>query len=281
MIPPIARRFVAGESAVDVLDRTRALNDRGIGAICNRLGEHYDTPDAADDDVRDYRRLLEAFEERDLRGRISAKPTQLGLDVDESTFRANLARLVEVARETGGVVWLDMEGPETTEATVSAFEDAAPDHPGGLGLCLQANLTRTDEDIARLADLPGRIRLVKGAYDPPDNEGVRGRDAVRDAYEARLRQLCMTRNGPNQGVAIGTHDDELIDVARSLATEHDIDLELQMLMGVREDDQEQLARELDVWQYVPYGERWAAYFSRRVAERRENVMFALRAILGR
>jgi len=281
MIPPIARRFVAGESAVDVLERTRDLNDRGIGVICNRLGEHYDRPEPAGDDVRDYRRLLQAFDERDLRGRISAKPTQLGLEVDESTFRTNLAELVEVARETGGFVWVDMEGPETTEATVSAFEDAAPDHPGGLGLCLQANLARTEDDVDRLADVPAHIRLVKGAYDPPPGEGVRGRDAVRDAYEDRLRQLLATLDGVHQGVAIGTHDDELIDVARSLAAEHGVDLELQMLMGVREDDQERLADEFDVWQYVPYGERWAAYFSRRVAERRENVLFALRAVLGR
>lgn len=281
MIPPIANRFVAGETALDVLARARELNDRGVGAICNRLGEHYDTPDAAADDRREYVRLLGEFAERGLRARVSAKPTQFGLAVDEDTFHANLDALVAAARDAGGFVWLDMEGPDTTEATVTAFEAVAGDHPGGVGVCLQANLDRTAADVERLAGVPGRVRLVKGAYDPPDGEGISGRAAVRLAYEARLRELCETRTGVHQGVAAATHDDVLIDLARSLAETHRVDLEVQMLMGVREDRQATLAGEVDLWQYVPYGDRWAAYFSRRVAERRENVLFAVRAILNR
>jgi proline dehydrogenase len=305
MIPPIANRFVAGESAVSVLSRARELNDRGIGAICNRLGEHYATRAPADDDVDAYRRLLAEFRSRDLRACVSVKPTQLGLAVDESVFLENLERVVEAAArddgadgggevdgvgevdgnrdaDRGGFVWIDMEGPGTTEATLSAFEDVSRANPGRVGVCLQANLARTEADVDRLADVPGTVRLVKGAYDPPAGEGVRGADAVNAAYEARLEQLFETRDGATQGVAAGTHDPRMIDLARGLVAEHpDVDFEVQMLMGVREEAQEELARELDVWQYVPYGDRWFDYFSRRVAERKENVLFALRAVLGR
>jgi len=296
MIPPIANRFVAGESAVSVLDRARELNDRGIGAICNRLGEHYDSRGPADEDVEAYRRLLAEFRSRGLRACVSVKPTQLGLRVDEALFRENLVRVVDAAVGDGrgdgagggdggagaaGFVWLDMEGPGTTEPTLAAFEAVSPANPGRVGVCLQANLARTEQDVDRLADVPGKVRLVKGAYDPPEGEGVRDADAVNAAYEARLGELFETRGGADQGVALGTHDPRMIDLARSLAAEHGTDFEVQMLMGVREDEQDRLARDLDVWQYVPYGERWFAYFSRRVAERRENVLFALRAVLGR
>jgi len=34
-----------------------------------------------------------------------------------------------------------------------------------------------------------------------------------------------------------------------------------------------------VWQYVPYGDKWLSYFYRRIAERKENLLFALRAVL--
>jgi len=281
VIPPIASRFVAGESAVSLLSHVGELNERGIGAICNRLGEHYDDPRLAEADVAAYRRLLAEFDDRDLRACVSVKPTQLGLDVDESTFRENLVRVVAAAVEHDGFVWIDMERPGTTDATLSGFAAVSREHPGRVGVCLQANLTRTEADVERLAAVPGSVRLVKGAYDPPEGEGFSGGDAVDAAYEARLEQLVSTRTGPDQGVAVGSHDPRMIELARVLATEHGTDLELQMLMGVREEAQAELAREFDVWQYVPYGERWFAYFSRRVTERTENVLFALRAVLGR
>ena len=281
MIPPIARRFVAGESAVSVLSRARELNDRGVGAICNRLGEHYDEPGPAEEDVRDYRRLLAEFDARGLRACVSAKPTQLGLGVDASTFRANAGRLGAAADEHDGFCWLDMEGPETTDATLDVFEELAREHPGRVGVCLQANLRRTEADVDRLADVPGWVRLVKGAYDPPEGAGYRGKEAVTESFEARLEQLVGAFDGTHQGVAVGTHDRRLIERARDLAAEADVDLQVQLLMGVREDLQAELADELDVWQYVPYGDRWAAYFSRRVAERKENALFAVRALLGR
>jgi proline dehydrogenase len=52
-------------------------------------------------------------------------------------------------------------------------------------------------------------------------------------------------------------------------------------MGVREAEQERLAREgVDVWRYAPYGPDWAAYFWRRLRERRANLAFAARAVVG-
>jgi len=53
-----------------------------------------------------------------------------------------------------------------------------------------------------------------------------------------------------------------------------------MLMGVREDAQYDLADEYEVWQYVPYGSKWLSYFYRRITERKENLTFALRAIVS-
>ena len=49
MIPPLARRFVAGESEATALEHARQLNGDGVGAILNLLGEHYDSREAAVD----------------------------------------------------------------------------------------------------------------------------------------------------------------------------------------------------------------------------------------
>jgi proline dehydrogenase len=268
---------VGVDRPVEEVDRSGVL-PRPVGP--GRRHEHVLEAVAVTGFAAAYVRLLDEFRSRDLRACVSAKPTQLGLGVDEATFRENLERVVSAASEDG-FVWIDMEDPGTTGATVDAFEAESRANPGRVGVCLQANLDRTEADVERLADVPGKVRLVKGAYDPPEDEGVRGAEAVNAAYEARLKQLFATRGGPDQGIAVGTHDPRMIDLARSLSAEYGVDFEVQMLMGVREDAQERLAGELDVWQYVPYGERWFAYFTRRVVERKENVLFALRAVLGR
>jgi len=276
MLPPIADRFVADESADGAVAHVRALDDAGIGAIVNHLGEHYDDPADARADTEEYLRLLERLPAADPPPAISVKPSQLGLDVDEDAFRDNLDRIVEVAAESGTLVWLDMEDHTTTDATLRAYEAIAEAHRDGVGVCLQANLRRTPDDVARLADTSGSIRLVKGAYDEPAELAHCDGAAVDAAYRDLLRQLFAETT---VGVAVATHDDAMLDFALKLGDEYDRDCEFQMLMGVRERRQRDLATTGTVYQYVPYGSAWASYFYRRVRERRQNLRFALRAVV--
>lgn len=278
MIPPVARRFVAGESQDSAVEQARILNDRGIGAILNLLGEHYDDPTTAEADVTTYRELLAAVEAAGVRACLSVKPTQLGLLIDEPTFHENVRSVVEMAAGRDGFVWFDMEDHETTDATLDAFEAATERHPGGVGVCLQANLRRTADDLDRLAGLPGKLRLVKGAYDEPADIAYTDRGAVNDAFRDLLASAFRKHDG---GIAIGSHDPAMIDHAIALHERHDGDFEIQMLMGVRTDAQERLAEMYPVWQYVPFGGKWLSYFWRRISERRANLRFALRALLGR
>lgn len=274
MIPPVANRFVAGETAGEALDHARALNSRGVGAILNRVGEHYDRPDPATADTRAYCQLIEDIDADSLRASISVKPSQIGLGVDERLFRENLARIGSRARAHDVGLWLDMEDHTTTEATIAAFEETAHSH---MGLCLQANLKRTRDDLARLADRQGRIRLVKGAYDEPADIAFQDRERVNEAY---LELLEYAFREFDEGIAVASHDPVMIERALELHETYGTGFEIQMLMGVRETAQFDLAADYDVHQYVPYGPQWVSYFLRRVAERKENLIFAIRAVLG-
>jgi proline dehydrogenase len=274
MIPPLARRFVAGESAAAALEYTRGRNDDGIGVLLNLLGEHYTTREPADVDTAAYLQLLDDLAGTGLRARLTVKPTQLGLDVDESVFRENLARIAERADATDAFLWVDMENDGTVDATLDAVEHHAGES-GDVGVAIQANMKRTGEDLERLADCPAAVRLVKGAYEPPAAIAYRDKGRVDRAYRTHLRYLFEQFDG---GVAVGSHDPSMIELAADLHAEFGTEYELQMLMGVREDVQRSLAADREVWQYVPYGERWLWYFYRRVAERRSNLWFALRAL---
>ena len=275
MIPPIAARFVAGETVPEALEHARERNAEGVGVILNLLGEHYDERGPADADADAYCELLDDIAGTDLRARVSVKPTQLGLDVGEDVFRENLDRVVARAAEDDRLVWVDMEDHTTTDATLDAFEEVAREY-GNVGVCVQANLRRTREDLERLADLPGNVRLVKGAYDPPPDIAFQGKARVNEAYRDAL---AYTFEHFDDGIAVGSHDPAMVAEAARLHEEYGTPYEIQMLMGVREDAQVDLAADREVWQYAPYGEKWLSYFYRRVLERKENAAFALRAIV--
>jgi proline dehydrogenase len=66
------------------------------------------------------------------------------------------------------------------------------------------------------------------------------------------------------------------------AAQHRIEpWEFQMLYGVRRDLQRELvAGGSEVRVYVPYGEAWYPYLTRRMAERPANLAFFVRALIG-
>ncbi|MFC4247904.1 proline dehydrogenase family protein [Natribaculum luteum] len=277
MLPPIVSNFVAGESASASLSHVQRLNERGVNVILNLLGEHYHDRDPADEDAEAYLDLVSMIDESDVDACVSVKPSQIGIDVGETAFRENLRRIVEHSVAKDVFVWVDMEDHTTTDVTLDAYEELALEFDGGVGLCVQANLKRTPDDLARLADVPGKIRLVKGAYDEPAEIAYKEKSDVNEAYRKCLTFMFEEFDG---GIAVGSHDPEMIRLAKHLHDEHGTDFEIQMLMGVRDDAQFELAETYEVYQYAPYGDKWMSYFYRRVRERKENLLFALRAIVS-
>ena len=288
MIPPIASNFVAGETPEAALAHVEALNDRGVAGILNLLGEHYTERPPADADADAYVDLVSTIADRGVDACVSVKSSQIGLDIGDDVFRENLARIVDAANPTdsdatddttdGTFVWIDMEDHETTDVTLDAFERHAVETDGNVGVCVQANLKRTREDLERLADLPGKVRLVKGAYDEPAAIAYKEKSRVDESYRECLAYMF---DAFDDGIAVGSHDPAMIEHAAELHAEHGTAYEVQMLTGVRESAQFELAADdVEVHQYIPYGSKWFSYFYRRIRERKSNALFALRAIVG-
>ena len=62
----------------------------------------------------------------------------------------------------GALVWVDMEGSPYVDSTLEVYRALRQDG-AHIGLCLQAYLRRTPEDLDELLPLQPAIRLVKGA----------------------------------------------------------------------------------------------------------------------
>lgn len=275
MLPPVARRFIAGKTIDRALNHVENQNEQDIHCLLNQLGEHYHDRGPAEEDTETYRELVRQIGEQQVDASISVKPSQIGLFVDEDVFAENFATIVETAADHDVTVWLDMEDHTTTDTTIKAYRRQVGSY-SNIGICLQANLERTAADIQTLKKTDGWIRLVKGAYSEPEEIAYQDSERIDENYRDLLKTLFDEHAGD---IAVGTHDPAMIEYTHELHEQYDRAFQHQMLMGVRMDRQRELAEQYDVAQYVPYGDAWMAYFYRRMREKKENILFALRAIL--
>jgi proline dehydrogenase len=277
------RRFMPGETAEAALDAGERFQRDGIGTLYTRLGENLARIEEADEVAAHYLGVYDEIQRRGLDGEVSVKLTQLGFDLDaERTFQ-HASTLASRAAGGGGVLWIDIEGSAYTESTIELYERLKRSHPN-VGLALQAYLHRTASDIQRLLPLEPAIRLVKGAYaEPPDIAYQSRRDVDTNFVALAVAMLEARRAGRHPRIALGTHDvaiiEQVAEHARALGLDRDA-FEVQMLYGIRVDQQRRLAREgYRVRDLIAYGEHWYPWYMRRLAERPANVIFAIRQML--
>lgn len=274
----MAMRFVAGETLDDAVATVRRLNARSCSASLDHLGEHVTDRDLARRARDDYLKCLERISAEGLDANISIKLSQLGLGFDDRVAAEGLDVLAARAAELGLTITVDMEESALTQATIDLYRAAQRTHRN-LGLALQAYLYRTADDLVHLIPLGGHIRLCKGAYDEPDEVAWRHPAEVDASFDQLLDELMRAGNVLP---AVATHDEERIELARRLAATRTGPFEFQMLYGVRERLQRRLVEEgFPLRVYVPYGDAWYPYLTRRIAERPANVWFFLRALVGR
>lgn len=263
----ISKRYIAGTDLEDALDCVRTLNARGMSATLDVLGE--DSKDAENAiGSRDlYLRALDQIHRYRLNCNISVKLSQMGLRFDPELCRSVMKDLVLSADAQENFVRIDMEDVTVTQITIDIYRELRQES-SAVGTVVQSYLHRTPDDVASLlADGPTNLRLCKGIYVESPEHAIQDREGIRDAFRAILRQLF---EGGATRVGIATHDRPLVDSALELIDELKVPkerYEFQMLLGVTDQIREELVlagHPLRV--YVPFGEEWYAYSSRRLRE---------------
>ncbi|HEU0184871.1 MAG TPA: proline dehydrogenase family protein [Blastocatellia bacterium] len=271
----VTRRFIAGENIDDAIAAIVELNQAGMTATFDHLGESTTSRAEAESDVREYLRALDRIENTGVNSNVSVKLTQLGLDIDEDYCLQNARRIAEAAKRYGNFVRIDMEDSSKTDATLGIFKRLYGEY-GNVGIVLQAYLYRAEEDVEEALAMGARVRLCKGAYKEPAEVAFPEKRDV-DANYIRLMKKLL-KSGVYHGIA--THDEKMIAATEEFAASEGVSkdsFEFQMLYGIRRDLQLRLARDgYKVRIYVPYGEHWYPYFMRRLAERPANIWFVLK-----
>lgn len=272
----LARRFVAGDTLEDALPAVQALNAEGLKVTLDHLGEECHSPAQAEADCDEYLEMLEHISQGGLDCNVSLKLTQFGLSIDPELARKNLVTVLERAKRLDIFVRIDMEGSAYTQKTLDLFYSLFPSYPN-VGVVIQAALRRSRADVEKLVSLGARVRLCKGAYKEPSEIAFGKKEEVDQNYD-QLAQLLVKAPMP----AFASHDDARVDFAAAAAEKAGLAkhrYEVQMLYGLRPKRWRQLKeRGHAVRIYVPYGTHWFPYYTRRLRERKENILFVLRGL---
>jgi proline dehydrogenase len=274
-------RFMPGETLDEALAAAQALKHKKIGTVFTRLGENIKDGEEAAKVTEHYVEVLDRVASLSLGAEISVKLTQLGLDLSADLCFENLCKIIERAPKDS-IVWVDMEASNYVDATLDIYTRALRKY-ANVGVCLQAYLLRTKEDVARLLALHPSIRLVKGAYsEPPEIAFARKNDLDENYFALAQEMLRAKASGQYIRAAFGTHDVGLIRRISEFAASQGMakaNVEVQMLYGIQRAEQERLADNgYASMVLIGYGNYWYPWFVRRLAERPANVWFLLKNI---
>ncbi|MDE0960637.1 MAG: proline dehydrogenase family protein [Planctomycetota bacterium] len=263
----VSRRYIAGKTLEDALLCVEKLNAQGMSATLDVLGEDTTDHPAALAGEQIYQSALREISGRGLNANISVKLSMLGLKIDPAFCQSILLRLIQSAELYDNYVRMDMEDSSVTAVTLELYRKmrAKSDR---IGAVVQAYLRSTEASVAELlSEGVTNLRICKGIYIEPEEIAFTDFYEVQDSFRATLRLLL--ENGA-QRVGIATHDPELVLSSLEVIKELEIPkerYEFQMLLGVAEKMRGDLVADghpLRV--YVPFGEEWYAYSTRRLRE---------------
>ena len=285
---PFVRRavskFMPGESFDDMLVAARATAAEGISAVFTRLGENVKDLAEAEAVATHYVEVIDRIKALGLDCEPSIKLTQLGLDINRDLAYGHLRTLAARAQATGNYLWIDMEQSPYVDVTLELTKRLKQEFPA-VGVCLQAYLFRTREDLEDITSRGIGVRLVKGAYNEPAEIAFPKKSDVDANYLALAQQMLSA--GPRAAgsrAVFGTHDLDLIAAIRNHAQSTGLkatDFEIHMLYGIQKAAQLRLAQEgAAVRVLIAYGEYWFPWYMRRLAERPANVWFVVKSLFG-
>ena len=283
-----SRRFIAGETLDDAVLAVKTLNEQGLNATIDQLGEYTIDLEGAQQSTGDVMQIIDKIVLHKLRANISVKLSQIGLTLDRNLCKENITKILDYANTHGLFVRIDMEGSDLTENTFSIYRELIQEGYTNVGIVLQAYLYRTHKDTEELLSWNGKVRLCKGAYKEPAEIAFPKKAEVNKNFDRLVKRLLESAAKPGAShvsldgrfppiPALATHDEKRIEYALRLISQISIPfeaVEFQMLYGIRRDLQTKIAAKgYPVRVYVPFGTQWYPYFMRRLAERPANLWF--------
>lgn len=262
-----AGRYVAGESREDGLAVVQALYEKGYAVSLEYIGENTADPGACTAAKNEFLRLIEAMASLHMAETISLDLSHIGLSVDRSLAQRHLEELAQKAKAHSMTLMISMEESAKTDDILAVYQAVSRTYPN-VGITIQAHLLRSITDLEKLLEYPGRIRLVKGAYQEPASVAMPRSAQLNERY-VRMAEQIIQKQHP---LSIATHDEVLLKALEANGYLQAENVQLEMLQGVQPDLLKTYrAKGIRTSIYVTYGDEWHLYLCHRLAEYPENL----------
>jgi proline dehydrogenase len=281
-----SKRYIAGKKIGDAIRVSKDLNKQGIMVTVDLLGEFITRLDEAEKNKIEYLDIIDTFVREKIDCNFSLKPTMFGLLLDEAVCYTNIREVVARAASYNSFIRIDMEDSQCVDMEIELFRKLKAEFPKNVGLVFQAYLKRTLKDLEDLMDIhskeiPLSYRLCKGIYVESPTIAYKKYDEINQHYLEDLEY--MFQQGIYPGIA--THDKVLVEGAYKLIEKYKVPknmYEFQMLYGVTPDLRKSIVDKGHRMRvYVPYGEKWFAYSTRRLKENPKMAMLIIKALFVR
>lgn len=279
IIKLFANPYIAGEKLEDAVRVVRELNEKGIMATIDVLGENITKKEEALEAKGNCMEVLRTINKHKLDSNLSVKLTQLGLKLDKHFCLENVREILQVAKQYGNFIRIDMEDSSCTTDTLDIYSQLRKSF-NNVGCVIQAYLRRSESDVEALLEEKLNLRLCKGIYIESPEIAIRNRAEINKNFIVLMG--LMLKHHVYLGIA--THDDALVSAAYRLIQKLQLkksDYEFQMLLGVRTRLRDAIVRDghrLRV--YVPFGEHWHSYCIRRLTENPQIVGYVVKSIFS-
>jgi len=274
-----AKKYIAGVTIEDAVRVTKELNNKGIYATIDVLGEDVNTRKDSEEAKNGCLAVLDTIIKNKLKANLSLKPTQLGILIDRHLCFQQVSEILDKALSIDNFVRIDMEDSGLTDDTLELYTKLKSRY-SNVGVVIQAYLRRTYSDVIKQNSSNANFRLCKGIYVEPEEIAFKDRQQIRDNYLKVLE--IIFQNGNYVGIA--THDEYLIKGAIELIKKYNVSkdkFEFQMLYGVREDLRDKVnAQGFKIRIYVPFGEHWYKYSVRRLQENPQLAWYITKSIFS-
>jgi len=281
-----SKKYIAGDNLDQALAVAKDLNDKGMYTTIDILGEFIEDLAEAEVNKKDYINVIEQAEKNNIKGNYSVKPTMFGLLLDEEICYQHIREIVQKAAEYNNFVRIDMEDSPCTDMEINIYRKIKAEFPTNVGLVLQAYMRRNQKDIEDMLDMhsddaPNNYRLCKGIYIEPKEIAFKKYEEVNENYLRNLELLFQKK----VYVGIATHDKPLVEGAYKLIEKYNVPkdkFEFQMLLGVTPELRKSiLEKGYKMRVYVPYGENWFGYSTRRLKENPKMASLIIKGLFVR
>jgi len=278
-----SRSYISGETIDDAMRVSKEFNSKNIKVTLDVLGEFIKSLEEAETNKQEYLNLIDVSIRNRIDGNFSAKPTSFGLLIDKEVCYRHMREIVAKAASLNSFIRIDMEDSPCTDLEIELFRRLKTEFPANVGLVLQAYLKRTFDDLKGMADLntemiPLNFRLCKGIYIEPEAISYKKKGEINQHFLEDLE--FMFKNKMYAGIA--THDKILIEGAYRLIEKYKVPeslYEFQMLYGVTPGLRQSVVNNGHAMRiYVPFGEKWFGYSTRRLKENPKMASHIIKAI---